>query len=133
MKRSGAAQAVVGEAVDGRAVERLMIGVGPVVCVAIEVEPPTVEFCLLDYAMRTRSQLRCTLATVRSCGPAGLAHFWYGGAVHGDPPQGLATDADPLCRSTPSASCSAAWLDPLGDSIRACSRGHHEIGVSANA
>lgn len=109
-----------------------MSAADPVVCVAIEVDPPTAESCLLDEVMRTLSQLRCTLATVRSRGSAGFAYFWDGGAAYGNPPHGRATEVDP---TTPIYALRELFCSLAGSTRefkRACSRGHHHLGVISN-
>jgi hypothetical protein len=109
-----------------------MSAADPVVRVAIKVDPPKAASCLPDHAMRTLSQLRCTLATVRSRGSAGFAYFWDGGAAYGNPPHGRATEVDPTMPIYALRELFCSLAGCARGFKRACSRGHHHLGVIAN-
>jgi UDP-glucose 4-epimerase len=75
--------------------ERSMHGVDHVVYVAGGLDPPTAALRPLEDAVGTLSPLISTLETMRSLGDVSLTYISSGGAVYGNPPRTLATEADP--------------------------------------
>lgn len=86
---------VIGDAGNQLTMERSMHGVEHVVYVAGGLDPPTAALRPLDDAVGTLSPLLCALETMRYLGDVSLTYISSGGAVYGNPPHTLATEADP--------------------------------------